>query len=130
MGSWPDDSRPVCLPAPQALIIHLQYFVIIARLDVAYPGAITACMSAFSSLTWAGDLLGFSPACLARDLDSGSQAAAQLLGGLLMPCVVVLLSLALWALRWAGQADERFAVRVGWGGLCCAVRGLTTLQIQ
>lgn len=84
---------------PQALIIHLQYFVIIARLDVAYPGAITACMSAFSSLTWAGDLLGFSPACLARDLDSGSQATAQLLGGLLMPCAVVLLSLALWALR-------------------------------
>ncbi len=86
-------------PCPQALILHIQYFIIIARINVDYPSAIVSCMAFFSSLSWAGSLFAASPACLRSDLDSAQQAWAEVLGSLLVPCLVVLVSLGLWAVR-------------------------------
>ncbi len=82
----------------------MQYAVVVFRLNIDYPNAITAVVSAASSLTWADALLGFSPACLAPGLGSGGQAAAQLLGSLLIPCGAVAASLGLWALRCGARS--------------------------
>lgn len=57
------------------------------------------CVRLLSSLSWAGNVFAFSPACLAPGLDSTRQARAQVGSGLATPCLVVLVSMALWAIR-------------------------------
>ncbi len=95
---------PSALHGPQVAVLYVQYAVVVFRLNIDYPSAITAVAAAASSLTWADALLGFSPACLAPGLGSGAQATAQLLGSLLIPCGAVAASLGLWALRCGTKA--------------------------
>ncbi len=96
--------RPCLLPRPtlqpyQALILHIQYLVIVTRPPVDYPQTVTAVAAVLSALTWAGDWWGFSPACLLPNQDSAGQAKLALAAGILVPCAVLLASLALWAVR-------------------------------
>ncbi len=77
----------------------MQHLIIVTRINIDYPTSITACTAVLSAVTWAGDWWGFSPACLVPGLDSAGQAWAQLLGGLLVPCIVALFCLLLWAIR-------------------------------
>ncbi len=73
--------------------------MIVTRPPVDYPRSIVAATSIFSALTWAGDWWGFSPACLLPNQDSGGQARLLMAGGVLAPCLVMLASMAAWAVR-------------------------------
>lgn len=71
--------------------------------SIPFPeGFVVGCVRLLSSLSWAGNVFAFSPACLVAGLDSTHQARAQVGSGLVTPCLVVLVSMALWALRCAG----------------------------
>ncbi|KXZ46022.1 hypothetical protein GPECTOR_48g455 [Gonium pectorale] len=84
----------------QVAIIHVQYYIIITRLPVAYPDTITKLSGIFSAATGAESAIAFSYSCMFPGQASTGQARAQLLGALLVPCITVLASLAIWALRY------------------------------
>ncbi len=106
----------------QALILHVQHFIIITRPPVDYPRTITAATAVLSALTWAGDWWGFSPACLLPNQDSAGQARLVLAGGLLVPCAVLLASLALWAVRCVGQGVQWHVTALGALPQACRTR--------
>ncbi|PNH02141.1 hypothetical protein TSOC_011905 [Tetrabaena socialis] len=77
----------------------LKYFIIIARLPIPYPSPITRMAATLHAATGA-ESVAFSYSCLFPKHDSAGQARSQLLGALLTPCVVVAISLGIWASRY------------------------------
>ncbi|PNH04463.1 hypothetical protein TSOC_009381 [Tetrabaena socialis] len=84
----------------KVIVVHIQYFVIVIRLNIDYPSLINRCQAAFSALTGAENYFTSSPSCLRPAQDSAGQAQIQLLAGLLTPCAVVLVSMLMWASRF------------------------------
>ncbi|KAG2446582.1 hypothetical protein HYH02_008567 [Chlamydomonas schloesseri] len=83
------------------LIVHCQYTVIITRLNIDYPHVITTLKAGLGSITGAASQgISFNYGCLVARSPTGQRALAQLSGSLLVPCVVIACSLALWALRY------------------------------
>ncbi|PNH03205.1 hypothetical protein TSOC_010752 [Tetrabaena socialis] len=83
----------------EVLTVHLQYFVIISRLPVAYPESINKLQAMLKAVTGAESVIGFSTSCFFPLQDSAGQARAQLMGALLMPCAIIASCLAVWAIR-------------------------------
>ncbi|KAG2490173.1 hypothetical protein HYH03_011303 [Edaphochlamys debaryana] len=83
------------------LVVHMQYFVIIARLNVDRPPTLRALTAALSTITGAENLFTFSASCLAPDSGSGDQALASLLSAIVMPMLVTAGALLLWSVRYA-----------------------------
>ncbi|KXZ42543.1 hypothetical protein GPECTOR_137g650 [Gonium pectorale] len=81
-------------------IVHVQYYIIITRLPVAYPDIITRMQAVVSAVTGAESTVAFSYSCLVPQQASDRQAQAQLLGSLVVPIVVCLVSCAIWAARF------------------------------
>ncbi|KAG2486979.1 hypothetical protein HYH03_014352 [Edaphochlamys debaryana] len=81
------------------LITHMQYLIIITRLNLGWPDVINKLTSALSSLTGV-TAFAFSPACIAK-LESDGQARALYSWGLLCPICATALAMALWSLRYA-----------------------------
>ncbi|KXZ42565.1 hypothetical protein GPECTOR_134g619 [Gonium pectorale] len=81
-------------------IVHVQFYIIIARLPVAYPDIITRMQAVMGAMTGAESSVAFSYSCFFRDGESDSQARAQLMGSLLVPCAVVAICIILWTLRY------------------------------
>ncbi|KAG2442491.1 hypothetical protein HXX76_002577 [Chlamydomonas incerta] len=84
----------------KVLIVHIQYYIIITRLPIPYPGSITRTGAVVTAMTGAESSVAYSPSCLFPQQASAGQARTQLLAALLIPCVVVALCLGLWALRY------------------------------
>ncbi|KXZ47169.1 hypothetical protein GPECTOR_37g175 [Gonium pectorale] len=89
-------------------IIHVQYYIIITRLPVAYPDVITKLSGIVSAATGAESTIAFSYSCLFPEQPSGGQARVQLLGALLVPCATVAMCLAAWALRYMFANSARW----------------------
>ncbi|KXZ50640.1 hypothetical protein GPECTOR_15g324 [Gonium pectorale] len=85
----------------KVVVLHLQYVVIVTRLNVDYPSIITRCQAVFSTITGAENYIVYNPTCLWPNRDSAGQAEVQLLAGILTPCAVVALSLAVWTISMA-----------------------------
>ncbi len=83
----------------QTLIVHIQHLVIVTRLSIQYPDSVLVCSAFLRAITAAGEWFGFSPSCLVPDQGSTSQAAARLMGSILIPMAVAATSLALWCAR-------------------------------
>ncbi|KAG2491397.1 hypothetical protein HYH03_010188 [Edaphochlamys debaryana] len=83
------------------LVVHVQYFIIITRLNIPKPPVMTPLTTALTALTGAESLWSYSHACLVSGQDSSGQAYLNVLGALLTPCAVVAVCLLLWALRYA-----------------------------
>ncbi|KAG2486978.1 hypothetical protein HYH03_014351 [Edaphochlamys debaryana] len=82
------------------LITHMQYLIIIARLNLSWPDVITRMASALSALTGIPSLT-FPVTCLLSGLDSAGQARAQYAWSFLSPIIATLLAMVLWSLRYA-----------------------------
>ncbi|KAG2489781.1 hypothetical protein HYH03_011731 [Edaphochlamys debaryana] len=82
------------------IVVHLQYFIIVTRLNMNWPRIITNMQGALAMVTGAETYVAFSPACLYPESASDQQAAAQMLGALILPLTVVALSCLLWAIRY------------------------------
>ncbi|GIL69549.1 hypothetical protein Vretimale_13638 [Volvox reticuliferus] len=84
----------------KAIVLHLQYLVIVTRVNVDYPNIILRLQAVFSTITGAENYLVYSPSCLVPETDSAGQALIQWLAGILTPCAVAVVSMMLWALRY------------------------------
>ncbi|GIL48618.1 hypothetical protein Vafri_5090 [Volvox africanus] len=84
----------------KAIVLHVQYLVIVTRLSVDYPNVILRCQAVFSAITGAENYLAYSPSCLVPDKDSAGQALIQWLASILTPCAVAVVSMMLWTLRY------------------------------
>ncbi|KAG2484161.1 hypothetical protein HYH03_017042 [Edaphochlamys debaryana] len=84
----------------KVLVVHVQYFIIIARLNFPKPGAMQGFTSVLAAATGAENYLAYSHACLLPNQDSAGQAFLQVLGALLTPCAVTAVCLLLWLLRY------------------------------
>ncbi len=84
----------------QALITHLQYFIIITKLAIDYPPMITKFQSVLGAVTGTENYIAYSPSCLFKGLESAGQAASQVAFGLAAPCVATLVTVILWAIRF------------------------------
>ncbi|KXZ50639.1 hypothetical protein GPECTOR_15g323 [Gonium pectorale] len=85
----------------KVIVLHLQYLVIVTRLNVDYPNIIVRCQAVFSTVTGAENYIVYSPSCVLPNRDSAGQAEVQLLAGILTPCAVVIASMVVWAIRYA-----------------------------
>ncbi|PNH09491.1 hypothetical protein TSOC_003875 [Tetrabaena socialis] len=88
----------------QVIITHIQYFIIVTRLNVDYPAIIGRCQSVLSAITGAENYIAWSPTCLFPHLRSAGQAAVQLCFGFMIPCMVSVVVVVCWTLRrctWA-----------------------------
>lgn len=86
----------------QILIVHVQYFMIITRLDIDWPPMINSIQSAFGFISNATSQFAFAPSCLPGGcLTPNAQAAWDTAAALLMPAMATVLSLLMWSLRWA-----------------------------
>ncbi|KXZ45362.1 hypothetical protein GPECTOR_55g268 [Gonium pectorale] len=91
-----------CMPGyyiNTAIVTHIQYFIIITRLNIDYPTSITKSQAFLNAITGAENYVAYSPSCLLPRRDSAGQAEIQLLAGLITPCVVAVVSMAVWMLR-------------------------------
>ncbi|KXZ54362.1 hypothetical protein GPECTOR_5g442 [Gonium pectorale] len=96
---------PAAAPADlRVAIVHVQYYIMITRLPIAYPDVISNMRATLSALTGAESTVAFSYGCLFPGLRSDGQARAQLLGALAAPIAVVVASVALWGLRRSFRA--------------------------
>ncbi|KAG2498218.1 hypothetical protein HYH03_003969 [Edaphochlamys debaryana] len=96
----PQDEGPAAGDVLKVLVVHIQYFIIIARLNIQKPKLMTAFIGLLAASTGAENYLTYNHACLLPDQDSAQQAYLALLGALLTPCAVVVACLILWALRF------------------------------
>eukprot|EP00198_Chlamydomonas_reinhardtii_P002999 XP_001692335.1 predicted protein [Chlamydomonas reinhardtii] len=81
-------------------IVHMQYFVIICRLNIDWPNVIARFQGALGALTGAQGKFISAPSCLAPDAGPGEQAQMQLSAGLITPIVVIGIVVALWSIRY------------------------------
>ncbi|KAG2500543.1 hypothetical protein HYH03_001318 [Edaphochlamys debaryana] len=84
----------------QVLITHIQFVIIITRLNLGWPTIISRFQGVMGAFTGAGFLFGYSPSCFQDGLDPSQQAAAQLAGALVSPLAAAAAALGLWALRY------------------------------
>ena len=90
-------NRPVLLaPCP---LSSSQYFIIITRLNLNWPRVIHKLAAGFGTLTGASNFVTFAPSCFFPEYASSGQARVTVFYSLAVPCLSVLLCLALWALR-------------------------------
>ncbi|KAG2451089.1 hypothetical protein HYH02_004357 [Chlamydomonas schloesseri] len=83
----------------KVLITHMQYLVIITRLNLGWPRVIYKAQSALGSLTGAGNIFAFSPSCMFDDPSSELRASSVVFGGLVLPISAAAVVMALWSLR-------------------------------
>eukprot|EP00198_Chlamydomonas_reinhardtii_P003019 XP_001692355.1 predicted protein [Chlamydomonas reinhardtii] len=88
----------------KVLIVHVQYYVIITRLPVSYPGSINALAAILNAITGASSAIVFSYSCLVPGQDSWEQALSQLLGSLITPLVIIAVSMSIWAASGAAYS--------------------------
>lgn len=87
--------------APQVLIVHMQYFVIINRLSIPWPSSVTGLQAAMATATGSLTARALHLACLwGQQLSSAEQARVGVLTGLLQPAALVAVCCAIWATRW------------------------------
>ena len=78
--SYPSCPCPCCLPATpplQVIIIHAQHFVILTRLNIAYPAAIGVIKGTLSTLTGAEAYLAFNYGCVVAGRSSAARAQVR-----------------------------------------------------
>ncbi|KAG2438352.1 hypothetical protein HYH02_010808 [Chlamydomonas schloesseri] len=85
----------------QVIISHMQYFIIICRLNISWPEALQKLVIAMSVLTGAENLFAYSPSCFKPGADPAQQAAIELFTALIVPALVLVLTNIFWALRYA-----------------------------
>ncbi|PNH07592.1 hypothetical protein TSOC_005932 [Tetrabaena socialis] len=86
------------------IITHIQYFIIVTRLNVDYPTIIGRCQSALSAITGAENYIAWSPTCLFPHLGSAGQSAVQMCFGFMIPCMAAVVVMVCWTLSrctWA-----------------------------
>ncbi|KAG2488304.1 hypothetical protein HYH03_013154 [Edaphochlamys debaryana] len=83
----------------KTVIVHLQMFVTITRLNISWPDIIVRFQGLVRSASGAESTVAYSPSCLYPGADSATQAQVQLFAALLQPLCVILLVLLLWVLR-------------------------------
>ncbi|KAG2426645.1 hypothetical protein HXX76_012958 [Chlamydomonas incerta] len=90
----------------KVIIVHVQYFIIITRLNLNWPRIIHKLAASFGTVTGASNYVTFAPSCFFPDYTSSGQARVTVIYSLVAPCLAVLLCLALWALRyyWFNQS--------------------------
>ncbi|PNH09486.1 hypothetical protein TSOC_003883 [Tetrabaena socialis] len=79
----------------KVIITHIQYFIIVTRLNVDYPAIIGRCQYVLSAITGAENYIAWSPTCLFPHLGSAGQAAVQLYYGFMLPCMVAVVVMSL-----------------------------------
>ncbi|KXZ54094.1 hypothetical protein GPECTOR_5g199 [Gonium pectorale] len=85
----------------KAVITHAQYYIIVTKLGVSFPTVVTAYEKALSILTGAENYVSYSPSCLFNALNSTGQAVVSVLFGLGTPCLISVVAMGLWAVRYA-----------------------------
>ncbi|KAG2483388.1 hypothetical protein HYH03_017740 [Edaphochlamys debaryana] len=96
-----EGARPEAVDVVKVLVVHIQYLVIITRLSLGWPAPIGRLQALLGAVTGAGDLLAFSPACLApAGAGEAGRVRAQVLGALALPLAAAGLALLLWAVRY------------------------------
>ncbi|KXZ45364.1 hypothetical protein GPECTOR_55g270 [Gonium pectorale] len=109
-GPPSDDGQPASKSVEpgevvKAIVTHIQYFIIIVRLNLEYPHSIQKYQAVLNTITGAENYVLYSPSCLLPQRDSAGQAEIQLLAGLLTPCAVTLFCLLVcWARPPASSA--------------------------
>ncbi|PNH00167.1 hypothetical protein TSOC_014029 [Tetrabaena socialis] len=81
------------------IITHIQYFIIVTRLNVDYPAIIGRCQSALSAITGAENYIAWSPTCLFPHLGSAGQSAVQMCFGFMIPCMAAVVVVVCWTIR-------------------------------
>ncbi|KAG2483018.1 hypothetical protein HYH03_018098 [Edaphochlamys debaryana] len=84
----------------KVLVVHVQYFLIIARLNFPKPEIVRPLTSLLAAATGAESSITYSHACLLRAQDSAGQAYLQVLGALLTPCAATFVALLVWLVRY------------------------------
>lgn len=86
----------------QVLIVHMQYFIIINRINIPWPHSVTSLQAAMSAITGTLTARSLHLGCLVtRQLSAGQQAAVAVATGLAQPILLVVVCCVLWlALRW------------------------------
>ncbi|KAG2484483.1 hypothetical protein HYH03_016715 [Edaphochlamys debaryana] len=82
------------------LVVHMQYFIIIARLDINKPSTMRPLTAALATVTGAENIFSFSASCLTPTAESGQQALVSLLSAIISPMLVTAGALLLWAIRY------------------------------
>lgn len=83
-------------PLLQVLVVHVQYFIIITRMDLEWPQMLQRMQVVLASITGIASRLVFSPVCMTTAcLDPAGQATAEVVTYLVLPGVQVVLSLLL-----------------------------------
>ncbi|KAG2438614.1 hypothetical protein HXX76_005163 [Chlamydomonas incerta] len=91
----------------KVIIVHVQYFIIITRLNLNWPRIIHKLAAGFGTVTGASNFFTFAPSCFFPDYTSDGQARLTVFYSLAAPCLALLLCLALWALRWCWFNQSR-----------------------
>ncbi|KAG2424440.1 hypothetical protein HXX76_014493 [Chlamydomonas incerta] len=94
-------------------IVHMQYFIIISRLNIDWPDVILRFQGTLAAATGAQGKFLSSPSCLNPEAGPKEQAQAYLLSSLATPLVVIALVSGLWVCRYL---LGRRAVRSDGGG--------------
>ncbi|KAG2484485.1 hypothetical protein HYH03_016717 [Edaphochlamys debaryana] len=82
------------------LVVHMQYFVIIARLNIARLPKLQSLTAALATVTGAEDFFAYRASCIAPNTDSTQQALVSLLSAIVTPLLVTAGALAIWAVRY------------------------------
>ncbi|KAG2482378.1 hypothetical protein HYH03_018698 [Edaphochlamys debaryana] len=88
------------------LITHIQYLIIITRINVGWPSIILRSQATLGSITGAGTMLAFSPTCLFPGTDSAQQARISLIAAFAMPLGAALLVIFIWSLSLSRLASH------------------------
>ncbi|KAG2486976.1 hypothetical protein HYH03_014349 [Edaphochlamys debaryana] len=81
------------------LITHMQYLIIITRLNLGWPDIINRMTGALSALTGVSTLT-FSPTCLFSGLDSAGQARVRYAWSFISPIMATALAMLVWTVRY------------------------------
>ncbi|KAG2493192.1 hypothetical protein HYH03_008612 [Edaphochlamys debaryana] len=93
----------------KVMITHMQFLLIITRLNLGWPDIITRFQAAISSVTGATNTFSFSPTCLYARAGSAQQARIRVAWSFLAPLLATLLAMVVWAMRykWFNQSLMR-----------------------
>lgn len=83
----------------QVLVVHMQYFIIINRINIPWPRSVMALQSAMAAVTGSVSPRSLALSCIAHQPDSSLQARYRVLAAFILPIIYVVLSLLAWAAR-------------------------------
>ncbi|KAG2501456.1 hypothetical protein HYH03_001236 [Edaphochlamys debaryana] len=95
----------------KAVLVHIQIFITVTRLNMGWPGIIERFQATLRSAAGAEGAVAYSPSCLFPEADAAEAARVETLTGLLQPVVVMATVAVVWVGRWLVVNRHRWLQR-------------------